>query len=644
MMKKIFLLLMAITALAGINAQTLFTYGNNTVSKDEFVRAYNKNKTPVADKEQSLKEYLELYIRFKLKVKEASLQKLDTLQQIQYDIQNFRNQLEENYLTDEKTVNNMVAEAFIRSQKDIHVLHFQVPFNERMNEGDAAKANKAINLVRESLLNGQTNYDALVDDISEKVTKTKGTDLGYITCFSLPYSIENMLYALPAGAVTAVYKTKSALHVFKNEGERPSAGRWKIAQVLLAIPPDVTGAQLKVIEKRADSIYQQLQAGANFTELAKKYSDDRLTYMNGGELPEFGTGKYDLPFEKAVFALQKDGDISKPIYTGYGYHIVKRLQHTPTPTDKNNEEYLAQLKQQVQQDARMSIAKNNFIKDISTKTGFKRNTLVKDELLFKYADSVAASGIVKKFPISNKPLFSFPQSTVTGGNWLQFVNDYKLNPDVYKGESNAALLEKYSHTVITEYYRKHLHQYNPDFKYQLQEFKEGNMLFEIMERNIWSKAAADTNGLKKFYEANQAKYSWAESASACLFNCSNLQTAQAAASNIKNGKNWHTLVEESGGSILADSGRYELAQLQIPTGTILKEGTVTNALLNAGDNTAGFVHILKLYPANQPRSFEEARGLVINEYQTYLEEKWVEMLKKKYPVKVNEAVFKTLLP
>ena len=268
---------------------------------------------------------------------------------------------------------------------------------------------------------------------------------------------------------------------------------------------------------------------------------------------------------------------------------------------------------------------------------------MKDTQLFRYADSVVANGEVKNYPINKTILFSFTKSKVTGRDWLNFVKDYKLNTDVYKGESNEALLDKYISTITIEYYRKYLETFNEDFKYQLQEFKEGNILFEIMERNIWSKASSDSIGLKKYYDANKVKYQWAESADAYLFSCNNAKTAEEATASLQSGKNWKQIAEESDGRIQSDSGRYEVTQLQVPAGAALKEGTITTPLLNAGDNTSSFVKIVKLYPANQQRSFDEARGLVINDYQNYLEAKWIETLKKKYPVKVNEPVFQAML-
>lgn len=642
-MKKIAVLLALCLVTMQLFSQTLFTYGTEKVGKDEFLRAYNKNNIPVANKEQALKEYLGLYTKFKLKVKAAREQRLDTLQQLKYDMQNFRSQVDEAYMNDEKGLGILVDEALLRSQKDIHLLHFSVSINSKMTATDTLKAYKAMNELSDELKAGKTGYSRIVEDISKKYMPVTGKDLGYITVFSLPYEIENLVYDLKPGGISKSYRTKSALHIFKNADERKSAGKWKIAQILLSIPPNVSGTELKAIELKADSIYKLLLGGADFAALAKQLSEDKLTYMNGGEMPEFGTGKFELPFETKVFELKKDGEISRPIFTGYGYHIVKRLQKRETPADKSDEAFVYDLKQQISRDSRINSVKANFLKTVKLKTGYKKNNAIKDGDLFRYADSVTVYNEVRNYPINNKTIFSFTKLNVKGVDWLNFVKDYKLNADVYKGEDNKALLDKYIATASFEYYRKHLEEYNNDFKYQMQEFKEGNMLFEIMERNVWSKAASDSLGLQKYYNAHKENYKWAASADILLFNCSGSQEAADAAAALRNGKTWKRIAEESEGKLQSDSGRYELSQIQLPTGTIIKEGLISSPLIDSGDNTNSFVKFLKIYPVNQQRNFDDARGLVINDYQAFLEEKWVEELKKKYPVKVNEAVFQTLL-
>lgn len=643
-MKKMYsLLAFAVLFNTPVFSQTLFSFGNTAVGKDEFLRAYNKNKTAVTDKQKSIREYLDLYTKFKLKVKAAQELKLDTLQQLQADIQSFRSQVEDGYLNDEKRLNLLLDEALLRSQKDIHLIHFIVPTSTKADNIDTANATKAINEVIQQLNNGRTDFANIATETSAKFIETKQSDMGFVTALSLPYKIENLVYELKPGETTPVYKTKSGLHVFKNIGERKSAGRWRIAQILLTTPPNPTDADLKRIGKKADSVYNLLINGGNLIELAKEFSEDKNSYQNGGELPEFGTGKFEPAFETKIFELKKDGEISRPILSSYGYHIIKRIEQTPTPADKSDESYMFALKQQILQDSRINTAKEAFLKEVLLKTGFKKETGVKETELFRLADSVAAKNAIVKSPVNNKLLISFAKSNLKVIDWLKFVKDYKLNADVYKGEDNPALFNKFISTSAFDYYRKHLDEYNVDFKYQMNEFKEGNMLFEVMERNVWNKAANDTAGLKEYHSAHREKYVWAESADIILYNCIDVTTANIAIKAVNNNTNWRKIAEESEEKIMADSGRYEISQLQLPAGTVVKKDLVTTPLLNTADNTSNFIHFLSVYPANQQRSFEEARGLVINDYQTALEEKWINELKAKYPIKVNDAVLESLV-
>ena len=194
-----------------------------------------------------------------------------------------------------------------------------------------------------------------------------------------------------------------------------------------------------------------------------------------------------------------------------------------------------------------------------------------------------------------------------------------------------------------EYYKNHLEGYNEDFKNQLQEFKEGNVLFEIMERNVWSPAASDSINQLKLYQINKTNYKWAESADVLIVSCNTTKIAEDAMKSLKAGQNWRTLMELQQNEIQVDSGRYELAQIVTENNNErINENSFSSITKNA-DGSASFTKYLNVYPAGDQRNFEESRGLVINDYQNMLEQKWVEGLRKKYPVKVNEVVLKTLM-
>lgn len=639
-MKKILLLCALAACNAAASAQTIFTYGSSAVGKDEFLRAYNKNNTPVTDKEKSIREYLELYSNFKLKVKAAEELRIDTLPQIQYDIANFRHQVEDNYLTDEKGSAQLMDEAFNRSQKDLHLVHFFTRIDPAAKPEDTLNAYKGLLHAAEALNKGESNYKVIADN-----NGVKYGDMGFITVFQLPYEYENIAYSLKPGQTSKPYRSKNAWHVFKLIEERNSAGKWKIAQILFTYPPDASEEQRKATMKKADSVYNLLVDGADFAKAASLYSDDKLTYMKGGEMPEFGTGKFRSDFEQEVFKLKNDNEITRPFATDYGVHIVKRLAFAATPTEKDNAGMQFELKQKLMQDSRTDLAKQKFAKDIENKIGFKKTMLVKEADLFRYADSISANPDASpdKFPISNKNIISFKKESVKAADWLKFVRDYKINPEQPKTETNVSLWDKYENYASLQYYKNHLEEYNNDFAYQMKEFKEGNMLFEIMERNVWSKAASDTAGLVELYNANKSKYKWAASADVLIFNCTNEKLAKETMDKVKAGKDWKEIMETSDATVQADSGRYELSQITDPTATSAAADNSFSNIIKNSDGSATFVKYVKVYPADQQRSFDEARGLVINDYQSVLEKKWLDALRKKYPVKVNEDVVKQVI-
>ena len=623
-------------------AQPLFTYGNNVTNKEEFLRAYNKNKPVTADKEKSIREYLTLYTNFKLKVKAAKELRLDTLSQLKYDVQNFRDQIADNYLNDEPLLQKLVKEAADRSAKNIHILYFSVPVAEKATAADTLRAYNASKELYKQLITGGTNYAEIVTNISGKIAPANYSYAGYITAFSLSYAFENIIYNMPVGSVSEPFKNKKGYGIFKVIDLRTDVGKWKVAQILFAYPPNADYNTKLEIKSKADSVYNLLKHGLSFADAAKTYSDDKMSYTGGGELPEFTTGKYNNTFEHNVFSLKTDSSISKPFETDFGYHIVKRLSNTGLPGNANAADFLVEIKQKVQLDPRINTVKEKFVKDITVKTGFKKLPGLSDVQLVKYADSLLKNQTLEsdKFsPVSNKIIFTFKDgTTVKGKQWLQFVKDNSINVDV-KNSDNTTLLKLFSAQSILNYYKKNLQQYNADFKFQMQEFVEGNMLFEIMERNVWSKAGGDSVNLLNYYKANKEKYKWKESADVIIFNCTNELVANDVMAALKKGDQWKPLAEKSNSQIQADSGRYEIEQLPAPH----VRTEVFSPIVKSNDGTAAVVRFIKVYPVNEQRNFLEARGLVINDYQNILEQKWVDSLRKKYPVKLNEAVVKSIL-
>jgi peptidyl-prolyl cis-trans isomerase SurA len=630
---------------SGLSAQTLFTVDGAPVSKEEFLKAFSKNNTGVVPTEKAYRDYLELYIRYKLKVKAAYSAQLDTLPAQRTELQNFRTQVADTYMKDQESMDRLVREVEARGQKDIHLAHIYIALPRNVRPADTLQTYEKAMAAYAELKKGKKFGDVAIAYSDDPTVKSNRGDIGYITVFSLPYNLEVLAYSLTPGGWSKPYRSKGGYHIFKNLGERKALGRIKVAQILLSLPPGASAAVRDQVRLRADSVYTALMAGADFAALARAYSGDNLTYQNGGEVPEFGVGRYDSAFEAAAFGLDRDGAVSRPLATEFGYHIIKRLSRKPFPV-RPDEAEKANIRQQVLNDPRVEISRQALYNRIYSETGFQRAP-IPDVELWAFADSAFRNPgyFSNGRDLSNSTMvFSFSQRAYTIKEWIDFV---RITKPTRAGIalSDKDLFQKYIERAAMEYYRNHLEQYNKDFAFQLNEFKEGNLLFEIMQRKIWDKASADSAGLAGYYNAHKGKYWWNASADALLFTCNSAGSAEALKARLMAGSigSWRIDADSMGAAIQADSGRYELAQIPGTSFSAPAAGTFTEFTGNKADNTVSFAYILTVYNSREPRSFHDARGFVINDYQGWMEEQWVEGLRKQYPVKVDEQVFKTLL-
>jgi peptidyl-prolyl cis-trans isomerase SurA len=641
-MKKIFFLTIAACCIhAGISSQTLFTYGKHAVDAREFLRAYNKNNSQVpGDKAKAVREYLELFIKSKLKIQEAYERRYDTLLHIVQEVENLRTQVSENYMTDPEISKRLIKEAFDRSLKDIHVAHIFISFKNAVNIIDTVAAQKKRDEALQRLQSGVDFIKVAQQYSDDPAVNTNKASLGYITVFTLPYEFENAIYATPVGKYSAVVRSKAGYHIFKNLGERKAVGKIKAQQILLAFPPGASEKVKQQVSRTADSVYRKIMAGENFNRLASLLSNDYVTGAAGGVMPDIGVGQYDPSFEAALWSLAKDGAVSKPFLTAHGWHIVKRIALKPVVTDANDKLNQQDLLQKIMADSRWTNSRDFIYTQVKEKAGYKKFSY-DDAALWNMSDSVLdLKPMTSGWAITaNTPLFSIGDSVYNANNWVQYANMYRYKQDGSGAKPWEQVREEWVQYSMKEYFRQHLEDFNEDFRYQMDEFRDGNLFFEIMQQEIWNRAQTDTSALLNLYEKNKTKYTWNKSADAVVFYCPDEVTAKEAYTKIKlKPADWRNIVSLFGDKIVIDSSRYEWEQLPGAGKTIPAAGMIVNPVVNKSDQTASFAYIINVYPQVTQRSFAEARGLVINDYQEQLEKQWNETLNRKYPVKVDEKV------
>jgi peptidyl-prolyl cis-trans isomerase SurA len=639
-MKNVFLIFLFCFLSCSFYGQTLVTYGKQTISRQEFLTAFRKNNTHAKATEKAYRDYLNLYIRYKLKVQAAKELKLDTLPGQITELQNFKSQIVDQYINDEISLNQMAKEAFTRSQRDLRVSYIFVAAPKNASPADTLKAWQKIQEAYKALNNKKDFGETALQFSEDPNIKENRGDLGYITVFDLPYAMETIAYKTTPGKFSSVFRTNGGYIILKVTAQRPAQGLIKIAQILVVFPFDAKEAGKLDTRKRADSIYLALKNGADFGVMARKFSGDNLSYQLGGVLPEFGIGKYEAGFENTAFSLKKDGDISQPYQSSFGYHIIKRLSRNPIPA-KADQKVLDKMKEKIKADPRVAISKKRMTQTILKQTQFKEY-LPPGNRLWDYTDSA----LLNKPPASNagitdhSVLFQFPEKKYTVGDWITYRKNLRSSPNITNGKTISEIFDLYRQTIAFDYYREHLEKYNAAFAAQVNEFSDGNLLFEIMQRQIWNHAIADSDGLKKYFETNVRKYWWKPGAEAIIFNAPNMTVAKKLQGELEQKINfWRVTADGYAGQIHADSGRFELSQL--PGKQSVAAGRFTQMATNS-DKSIQFAYIIRQYNMPSPRTYEEARGLVINDYQNDLENRWIDELRKKYPVTINESVFKSL--
>ncbi|MDP4263552.1 MAG: peptidylprolyl isomerase [Bacteroidota bacterium] len=641
MNKKWLTALLAFGLFSTASSQTIFTYGKYAADAKDFLRAYNKNNSqPVANKAKAIRDYLDLYINSRLKIQEAHDRSYDTLPQIKSEVENLRAQIIENYMSDPDAIDRLTREAFQRSLKDIHTGHIFISFTNAAGVVDTMRAKQKLNDVLTKLNNNEDFLKVAAQFSDEPSAKTNKGDLGYITVLTLPYTFENIVYNTAPGKIAKPFTSKIGYHIFKNLGERKAIGKVKIQQILIAFPPGADEATKKRAGLLADSLYARIMAGDDFGKLASQFSNDYISAATGGNIPDISVGQYDTGFENFIWSLPKDGAVSKPFLTSYGYHIVKRVQAKPVVTDPKNKENMDDLKQKITADDRWKTAKNFIYERVKKKPGLQKLPY-NDAALWALSDSLldfkpAGAGRAMNM---KSPLFKIGDTTITVTQWIAFAQAYRYKADRSGLKTYPDLMEDFSKSAMYDYYRSHLEDFSDEFRIQMNEFRDGNLFFEIMQQEIWNRTQNDSLALVAMYEKNKNKYNWKPSADAIIFFCSDATVSKTLHDQLKKDPSgWKKAVESFSEKVVTDSSRYEWEQVPGLGKMVPKPGLLTPETPNPSDNTASFAYILKVYTESSPRSFTEAKGLVMNDYQAWLEEQWIQDLHKKYPVVIDQKV------
>lgn len=662
--------------------KTLFTVGGKPVSIEEFRTVYMKNnQSKDAFSEKDLKEYLELYTKFKVKVAEAFELKLDTSSTFKNELSSYRTQLAQPYLRDKQTIDQLVKEAWERNKTEIRASHILIRITENASPADTLTAFRRISEIRSRLVKGE-EFGAVALESSEdpSVKQNKG-DLGWFGAFRMIYPFENMAYTTPKGQFSEVFRTQFGYHILIKKDERPSLGEVRAAHIMVLSRPNDPDSLQAVAKTRVEEIEKKLKAGENFESLARQFSEDPSSNRNGGAMPWFGTGRMVPEFEEAAFALKNVNDVSVPVKTAYGWHIIKLLEKRGIPPF---EEAKADLQSKVERDARLYTNRTNLLAKLKKEYNVTHFNAALEATL-NLLDSNIVAGNFKmdsaKIAGLNQKLFDFapipvpvPTTTIkttpsTGKKTTVPARKGAVAPAVRNTEARTAsdfinfviknqapaegadpkmlgrkLYESFVDDQIMAYEDSRLEQKYPEFKNLMTEYREGILLFDLTDKMVWTKAVQDSTGLKAFYEKVKQNHLWGERVEGGIFYCANEKIASNVRKDVKRGKltgveMLKKFASDNPLNLRIEEGKFEKSAKDVLSKIVWQPGISENQKI---ENQIVFVNIKKIL-APEPKMLSEIRGVVTSEYQNVLEKSWIEGLMKKFPVVVNEAAFQALI-
>ena len=639
-----------------LSAQTnddpvLFTVNGDPVHVSEFKYIYTKTNGEKADfSEASLEEYLRLYTKFKLKVQKAKEMQLDTIPTLQDELEGYRRQLADSYLIDKEVTDKLIKEAYERQKQDVNISHIMAAVAPDAAPKDTMRAFQKIMKAKEELEAGIAWDSVAIKYSADRSVKRNYGNIGFVSAL-FPnglYNLETVAYNEAIGKLHGPIRTGSGYHLVKIHDRRPARGEMEIKHILLRFPKEGDKSATKA---RIDSLYQLLVAGQSFETIAKDYSEDTKTAEKGGYIGFFGINRYEKAFEDAAFALENDGDYSKPIETTAGWHILKRV------TKKPLEEFaLAKTRLQgaIKRDARFELSKTTMINRIKKENNFiEFNTTYK-----KFQDSLDKEFLTYKWKPEERenedPLFAFGKDyVVTLGDFNKFLGR-SSRKRIRMGRSSSlevtlnSLYQDFVNESSLKYEEQQLDKKYPEFKSLMREYEEGILLFEATKMLVWDKAAQDTAGLKEYFKVVEGKYKWRSRAITSIYTINSIDTELAAKIQKYAAKNSPEKVLEKF-NVNEEAPVIAWSEKTVEQGRNMglknvpwKEAEQTGIELNKREKTQSFMKIEKILPVTN-KTLNEARGYVIADYQDHLQRKWVEELESEYKVEVDRKVFDSLV-
>ena len=615
------------------NDDVLFSVGDEPILAQEFIRVYNKNLEIVQDESQKdIDAYLNLFVNYKLKLQEAKSLGLDKKPSYLKELKGYQKLLSKKYLTESNVTEALIKEAYDRMSYEIKAQHILVRIEE-YEKDTTAYYKKILNFKERFFKQGFESVKTSVHNGNTVFVE----DLGYFSSFKMVYDFESAAYNTGVGEISDPFRTQYGYHVVKVLDKRKSQGEVTVGHIMISLNENDSLAKAEV---RINELYKMLQQGQKFESLAQQFSEDKSSAKMGGKLKSFKTGQLaSAEFEKVAFSLQNNGDISIPFKTSYGWHIVKLYNKTPLAS---YEQLKSDLEQQVKRDSRSKLISSAMSKKLRQNYKVPEAAVVLpnfleffDEEFFKNTWTLSESfeGSKQFIVIGNKQLVY--------SDFYNYLNNSKRGLKVRQSVTDfvTTQYENFVNSEVLKYHEENLEFVNVDFANILNEYREGLLLFDLMEDKVWNAVKSDTAALHAFYESNKKDYLNPEKVKAILVTSPKKEFIKKAKKLLIENKTVEEIKQQintSDQNILVTTGMLSKNTNIIPEDFLMKIGLSDIYKWNKAYH---IVMVTEVLPESI-KTFEDAKGLVISDYQIIYEKNWMEVLSKKYKVSVNKEVLK----
>lgn len=626
--------------------EVLFTIDGHPYYTDEFSRVYNKNLDLVKDDSQKdLDKYLDLFVGYKLKVEKANKLGLQNNPKYKNELSSYRNQLAKNYVNDSKVTNALINEAYNRTLEEVRASHILIQVDENASPADTLKVYNKAQDIKKRLQAGENFENVAVKFSEDPSVKDNKGDLGYFSAFRMVYPFESAAFKTKVGEISEPFRTRFGYHILKVTDKRANRGEVEVAHIMILKPSTPDAALFEKGKQTIQDIYKKIQQGEDFKALASQFSEDKSTAPKGGLLQRFGSGQLtSAEFEDVAFGLKKEGDISEPFESKFGWHIVKLINKYPV---KSLDEVRNEIEDKVKKDERSLLITNSLAKKLRAKYEIKT-----DPKLYKKIKSIVTDDFYKQAWNAPTDKDAFVGTLVTinkakklpGSTFVNYISSQQKGK--VKTQPVTALVDElYNNWVddqLIAYYNENLENEFPEFSYIMEEYRDGLLLFDLMEQEIWNKAKTDTVGLEAFHKSHLKDYMWENRYDVDIYSSTDKNCIEKAKSYLKRGKSMDYIKEKLNKkgkvNIIVKSGLFEENYDVLPSLNITEKG-VTKV---APKGSYYFVANVKEIKKAEPKLMSECRGKLISDYQQYLENNWVDQLKKEFSVQVNKDVFESV--